>query len=53
MVMDGLNTHIQNTIKDQHRFSWLISGITLRLLIAFLISWIVLLAFFVSGAVSH
>jgi len=53
MVMDGLNTHVQNTTKDQPRFLWLFSGITLRLLIAFLISWIVLLAFFVSGVVSH
>jgi len=53
MAMDGLNTHVQNTTKDQRRFSWLFSGIALRLLIAFLISWIVLLAFFVSGVVSH
>jgi hypothetical protein len=53
MAMDGLNAHVQNTTKDQHRFSWLFSGIALRLLIAFLISWIVLLAFFVSGVVSH
>jgi hypothetical protein len=51
--MDGLNAQVHTTTKGQHRFSWLFSGVALRLLIAFLISWIILLAFFVSGVVSH
>jgi hypothetical protein len=30
-----------------------ISGLAIRLLIAFLISWLIVLAFFATGAVSH
>ncbi len=29
------------------------TGLALRLLIAFIISWVIVLAFFVSGAISH
>ena len=29
------------------------SGLALRLFIAFIISWLIILAFFVTGAVSH
>ncbi len=35
------------------RRSLSISGVALRVLIAFIISWIIVLAFFVSGVVSH
>lgn len=30
-----------------------VSGLAIRLLIAFLISWLIILAFFATGAVSH
>ena len=35
------------------RRSFPISGLALRLLIAFVISWLIVMAFFVSGAVSR
>lgn len=35
------------------RRSLMMSGLALRLLIAFIVSWMIVLAFFVSGAVSH
>jgi hypothetical protein len=31
----------------------IMSGLALRILIAFIVSWLIVLAFFVSGAVSH
>jgi hypothetical protein len=35
------------------RRSLITSGLALRILIAFIVSWLIVLAFFVSGAVSH
>jgi hypothetical protein len=35
------------------RRSLIMSGLALRILIAFIVSWLIVLAFFVSGAVSH
>jgi len=37
----------------QRRFGILISNLTVRLLIALAIGWLIILLFFVSGAVSH
>jgi hypothetical protein len=48
MSTNGIGTHIQ-----PRRRSRFISGLALRLLIAFIVSWLIVLAFFVSGAVSH
>jgi hypothetical protein len=45
---NGIGAHISS-----RRRSFPISGVALRLLIAFIISWIIILAFFVTGAVSH
>ena len=41
------------TTRGGRRFSWLLSGIALRLFFAFIISWLIIMAFFVSGVVSH
>ena len=53
MAMNGINAQASTTTGVQRRFTWLLSGIALRLLVAFIISWMIILAFFVSGVVSH
>jgi hypothetical protein len=53
MAMNGINAQVSATTGSQRRIAWVVSGIALRLLIAFVISWLIVLAFFVSGVVSH
>jgi hypothetical protein len=53
MATNGINAQVPRTTSSQRRFAWLLSGIALRLLIAFMISWMIIMAFFVSGVVSH
>jgi hypothetical protein len=53
MATNGFNAQASTTTRTQHRFGWLLSGIALRLLIAFIISWLIILAFFATGVVSH
>ena len=53
MPANEIATPVQHTSKFQQRFGHLVSGWTIRLLVAFLISWVIVLIFFVSGAVSH
>jgi len=53
MATNGINAQGPTTTEVQRRFAWLLSGIALRLLLAFIISWLIILAFFVSGVVSH
>lgn len=48
MSTNGTGAQIQ-----ARRRSLPISGLALRVLIAFIISWVVVLAFFISGAISH
>jgi hypothetical protein len=48
MSINGIGAQIQ-----ARRRSLPISVMVLRLLVAFIISWIIVLAFFVSGAISH
>jgi hypothetical protein len=48
MSTDGISTNVQN-----QRRSFPVSGMALRLIFAFLISWLIILAFFVSSVVSH
>lgn len=48
MSTNGIGTPIQ-----ARRRSLLISGLALRVLIAFIISSIIVLVFFVSGVISH
>ena len=53
MATNGFNAQASTTTRTPHRFAWLLSGIALRLLIAFIISWLIILAFFATGVVSH
>jgi len=50
--MSTSTREIETQITSRRRFIPL-SGLALRLLIAFLISWLVIMIFFVSGAVSR
>ncbi len=53
MVTHGISTLFRTTSPLQRRFSTLFSNLTVRLLVAFAISWLIILVFFASGAVSH
>ncbi len=53
MATNGINTHLSASNGDQRRFAWLLSSIALRMLIAFIISFMIFLAFFVSSVVSR
>ena len=53
MMTRETNTPVRITPVPQRRFPIAISGLALRLLIAFVISWLIVLAFFASGVVSH
>ena len=53
MATNGMNAQVRTTNGGQRRFSWLLSSIALRILIAFIISWMIIMAFFVSGVISH
>jgi hypothetical protein len=48
MSTNGIGAQIQ-----VRRRSFLISGVALRMLVAFIISWLIVLAFFASSVVSH
>ncbi len=48
MPTNGISTGVQN-----QRRSIPVSGVALRLIFAFIISWLIILAFFVSSVVSH
>ncbi len=50
--MSTSTKEIETQITSRRR-SFQLSGLALRLLIAFVISWLVIMAFFVSGAVSR
>ncbi len=54
MATNGNNSSLSHTTTNvQRRFGIIISSLTVRLLIAFAISWLILLIFFASGAVSR
>jgi hypothetical protein len=50
--MSTSTKEIETQITSRRR-SFPLSGLALRLLIAFIVSWLVIMAFFVSGAVSR
>ena len=50
--MSTATKEIETRIKSRRRY-FPFSGLALRLLIAFIISWLIIMAFFVSGAVSR
>lgn len=49
MATNGIGVQPRPT----HRIGWFISGWVARLLIAFIISWLIVLVFFASGAISR
>ncbi len=54
MATNGIDVQVAPVSKTpvrQRKFQ--ISGIAVRLLIAFVISWLIVMAFFISGAVSR
>jgi hypothetical protein len=53
MAMNRIDAQMPTTTRGNRRFSRLFSGMALRLLLAFIISCLIMLAFFVSGVVSH
>jgi hypothetical protein len=53
MATNGIDARVFATDGRQRRFSWLLSSVALRLFIAFLISCMIFLAFFVSSVVSR
>ena len=48
MSTNGISTSAQN-----QRRSFPVSGVALRVIFAFIMSWLIVLAFFVSSVVSH
>ena len=52
MATNGINAQSPTTTGSR-RFSWLLSGIALRLFFAFIFSWLIIMAFFISSVVSH
>lgn len=48
MPTNGIGAQIQLRLRNLP-----ISGVALRVLVAFIISWLIMLAFFVSSVVSH
>ena len=53
MSTNGIGAPMQPATLTTRRRNFVLTGIALRLFIAFVISWLIILAFFVSGAVSH
>lgn len=51
--MSTSTKEIETQIVATRRRSFPITGLALRLLIAFVISWLIVMAFFITGAVSH
>ncbi len=50
MITREVNTPVRTVPVSRRRFP---SGLAIRLLIAFVVSWLIVLAFFASGVVSH
>jgi hypothetical protein len=53
MMTRETNTPVRTTPVPQRRFPIALSGLAIRLLIAFVVGWLIVLAFFASGVVSH
>jgi hypothetical protein len=53
MSTNGIDMQVASTTTPQTQRRFRLSGLALRLLIAFVISWLIVMAFFVTGAVSH
>ena len=53
MSTNGIGTQVQAVAIGSRRRRIINSGLALRLFIAFVISWLIILGFFVTGAVSR
>jgi hypothetical protein len=55
MTANGLTASVQVSASSlpPRRRRFFISGLALRLLIAFILSWLIVMAFFATGAISH
>lgn len=53
MMTKETNVPLSAATVPQHRFNIALSALAVRLLVAFLISWLIILAFFISGVISH
>ncbi len=55
MTTNGITASIQVFTKSLsfRRGKFFLSGLPLRLLIALIVSWFIVMAFFVTGAISH
>jgi hypothetical protein len=53
MAMNGISAKMPAMSTHSRRFRLPVSGLAVRILIAFVISWLVVLAFFATGVISH
>jgi hypothetical protein len=57
MSTNGFNAQVAtaavSTTAARRRIAWLLSSVALRLVIAFVISWLIIMAFFVTVVSSH
>ena len=53
MSTHGIGTQVQTVTTGSRRRKILTYGLALRLFIAFVISWLIVLGFFITGAVSR
>lgn len=51
--MSGIQAHVPATRPHARRFSLFISGWAFRILFAVIISWLIVMAFFVTEVTSH
>jgi hypothetical protein len=53
MAMNGISAEVPAVQARTRRPRIIVSGLALRILIAFILSWLIVLAFFATGVVSH
>ena len=53
MSMDSISAKMPAVPTQSRRFRVPVSGLAVRLLIAFVISWLIVLTFFATGVISH
>ncbi len=53
MATNGVTAQIESKTTTSRRSSLIISGLMIRVLIAFVISWLIVLAFFATSVISH
>ena len=53
MSMNGISAKMPAVPNHSRRFHIPVSGLAVRVLIAFVISWLIVLAFFATGVISH